>query len=309
MESNCPITFDDIRALVPTLSEIEDPVSRRYALKRVEDNYHRYVKIINSHYSEVHSRWPEANALLIFMSFLMANDAHDDFQIKVSDPDFRLKVRAELNKRLKTVLPEDKSMKEDEDAHKREEEIIENICKNWPKSRMDKFKSVYFEYWGNTKKEEFAAKVGLCIPICEKLIEKLKGEGELNNQIKQQKKGHKHNDENTFTKEELTGISFIKKGKKYRLGLKIADPNENPMNPLPGVPDPLTQKPMKYPMVCPDFYVLDKNTWIKRISDTHTHPYLNTHMVSKRDLVPLTIDNFKYYKNKLRNLDCSQYGL
>jgi hypothetical protein len=305
MSSAAAITFDDIKSLIPTFSELEDLESRKYATKTVVENFHRYVKIINRQYSEVHSRWPEANALHIFMSFLLASDTHEDFQAKVLDPNFRLRVREELKNRLNAPLPEDKRMKEDEVAYKREEEIIENIMKNWSKSRMEQFIYLYFEYWGNIKKEEFAAKVGLQIHICEKLIKRLKDDGAL----KPRKRAHKNKEEIGYTEEELTGITFLKKGEKYRLGVKILNPKENPNNPLPGVPDPLTQKPMIYPMVCPEFYVLDKNTWTKRISDSHTHPYLNTHMVSKRDLIPLTIDNFNYYRDKLRNLDCSQYNL
>ena len=301
------ITYEQVKPLMPKLDEISEDV-REYVVSRIQQNFKRYVSQFNHQYEELHNEWPEASPILLFMGFISGDCSQEELLHKLSDPGYRMHVREELEKRMHTSI-NDSSKRHDEVEDRKLEKTVDDILNSMPEERVKKFISLYHEYWRNISHEEFGRKVGLQVDVCKRLIKKMKREGYFSKAVaKPLTKKRRKRDEDVFIKE-LTGITFIKDGENYRLGLQTALQDDNPLNPLPGVPDPLTQKPMRHPMMCPDFYILDKDTWTKRISETHKHPYLNTPLGNKRDLIEITIDNFQKYRNQFRNLDCSEYGL
>ena len=300
------ITYEEVKPLMPKPEEFDEEV-RDYLYGRIQQNYKQYVNQFNHQFDELHKAWPEASPILLFMAFISGDCSAEELLQKLADPGYRVQVREKLEKKIHTSI-NDSSKTHDEVEDKKIDKKVESILHSFTKEKREWFISLYHEYWRNISHVEFGRKVGLQVAECKRLIKRMKKEGYFQKAITKTniKKRKKKGEEDVFIKE-LTGITFIKNGENYRLGLSTVLNDDNPMNPLPNVLDPLTQKPMKHPMICPDFYVLDKDTWTKRISETHTHPYLNTPLGNKRDLIELTIDNFNQYKDKIRNIDVSEY--
>ncbi|EAY17436.1 hypothetical protein TVAG_493780 [Trichomonas vaginalis G3] len=299
------LKFEDVQPFVPSLDEIESDFARNYAKDRILKNYQNYVKQINNNYNDLICVWPEAQPINLFFGLI---DSADIAQLKenlANNYQYKEKILAETEKKLQEIGRLDNSSSNSTLLFQ-EDQQIDDIISGWAPETREKFISLYTDFWNDVSNEEFARKVGYSVDICKKLVERLSKDGELNKE--KPKKIDKK--ESKYVKiSPITGITFIRNGKKYRIGKGLTDPNDNPLNPLHGVPDPLTEKEMCFPMICPQFYVLDRSTWAKSISEKHEHPYLRTHMGTKRDLIPLTIDNFNEYKDKIRNIDLEKYGL
>lgn len=299
------LQYDDVVPFIPSFEEIESEFARNYAKERKVKLFQNYVNQINSHYSELIEIWPEATPLQLFFGL---SDSADIAQFKEnlsSSYDYKQKVVRETEMKLRDIGQVDENSSSVSLVIP-EEKRVDDIIASWTTEVKERIIHLYKDFWEDTSKEEFSRKIGYSIDLCNKIKERLEKDEDYN----KEKPQHLTKKDSKMIKSlPLTGITFVRNGKKYRIGKGLHDPSDNPLNPLHGVPDPLTEKEMCFPMICPQFYVLDRSTWVKIITEKHEHPYLGTHMGTKRDLIPLTIDNFGEYKHKIRNIDLEKYGL
>jgi len=266
-----PLKIDDVESLLPpAMSNCSEEVQKSIIHhQRLTCQFK--INRINRRYDDLLDLWRGGSPVLFFIGLELCDGNIDTLFDRIRNPEFQTQVKREMRVRYQGIVTAQDS---ENDSSPQIEYKQAGASEN--ESDDDRYAKKSTQHKLGVK---FASKTE-------------KG-------AKAKKNSKKNGDERI----EFTGLTFIKGGSRFRVGAALNDTDFHPLNPIPGVLDPLTEQEMKRPAMSPDFYVLDYSTWMKYIYEKHENPYTRKHMVSKRDLIILTIDNFEQYKDKIRNLD------
>ena len=282
-----------------------------FTLKAIEDRnratLERRVNNVNNKWREWKQYWPQGTIYNFFVGLFLKQDNQYEFIRSLNNEQFKHEIIQTCNQN--PYISGSASLKHDstsisplvdlspEDRKHNQQVEMPDITK-WNKSYITKISNLFRKFWETDAPEDvvdfFYKKTGFNLEQCRYVYDQLLQKGYIGGKLKKQaQKG---------AQMKITGFTFVKNAKEFRVGktrLGIADPD---LNPLKGYNDPLTGEPFTKPLMCENFYVLDERTWCKQINEHQQHPYTREHLGSIRKLIELTPQNFAEYKDKIVNL-------
>lgn len=283
MEERFPhINFEDIKELVYTLPDQFDPVIRQ----RVEDHNRKIIqsnlKFLNDNYTYIKEALPNADNYQLYMAVYKSRDLADYI-----NPDFFQEIRKITQERVIKKIPdyEDGLRTSDDEA----DELIASLESNI--RNLEYVKRVYKENWGYVSRSDFCEKTFITENILDRVIDGLRFRNHL-----------PFDDifDDVLPSKEVTGITFIFDDAPIRIGREKKENITYSSCPLSGFPDPITNKEMTKPCMCPVGYVLDYSTWMMFLKNK-SHPYTQKKF-KKRSLIVLTNENYEENKKKFKNI-------
>lgn len=270
---------------------------------------------INRNFQTLSNLWPDGRPVDYFIGLELCNDDINELFEQLKSTAFTRTVISEASQRGFPLREQVKSkpmsrsysdLDADDDDNEESYSTRKKKCSNkkngnsiWEPEEISEFVYQYNNFIEEQTWSAFCSRFfGKTEEDCEQLLKKLKKQGKITNDININKL------ESKSKKSNYIAINFVKGDRRVRVGpTSIENEERMAMNPIPGYIDMITQKPMEIPAVSPDDYVLDYSTWLKLLNEKKVNPFTQNHLVSKRQLVILTIDNFDQYKDKIVNLE------
>ena len=94
--------------------------------------------------------------------------------------------------------------------------------------------------------------------------------------------------------------------KRRKLNIGESESDEDTDNPLRGYEDPIYPEKLTRPEICnckTKVHVANHSTWMRMLKTKQQCPYNPKQVLTRRNLIKLTYDNFEMYKDKIDNLD------
>ncbi|EAX88286.1 hypothetical protein TVAG_132910 [Trichomonas vaginalis G3] len=117
-----PISFEDLKCLIKSPPDIDDPEVLSFILKNQENTIKRSLKLLNQNISVVYQNWPDASPVRIYIAYELCNNDIETLLLELSKPEFNRKVDETMKERLTGVHDTTSSEhQEEEDAEEEEE--------------------------------------------------------------------------------------------------------------------------------------------------------------------------------------------
>ena len=304
--SNGPLKAEDVEWSLPDFGYSDfDEMTKAYLLNRNKNILQRRVNKVNANWKQWKEIWPEGSPYSFYVGLFLKKDDLFQFEKDLADPRF---IHEILNTcKSNPNISGHASFKHDsptqspihdlspDDLRSQQNTTAPDIML-WNKKFRTKIANFYKQFWDPELTDDlsdFVQKTGFSAEQCKMIYQQLLDHGLLG-------KRSKKIDKKDIPK--ISGFTFIKKNRSYRVGLPILSIADNTYNPLKGYCDPLTGQPFTRPLMCQDYYVLNDKTWLKQINEHHEHPYTRKHLGSIRNLIEITTENFDQYKDKIVNL-------
>lgn len=117
------ISFEDLKCLIKSPPDIDDPEVLNFILKNQENTIKRSLKQLNHDVNILYQHWPDASPVRMYLAYELCNNDIETLLLNLSQPEFNKKVDDTVKERLTGVHESTSSESQDAEEEDNEEDF------------------------------------------------------------------------------------------------------------------------------------------------------------------------------------------